>query len=131
MRLLLDTHILVWLARAPELLSAGEIARLDRVSEPPMVSALSLWELRIKWEKRHPSGARKGVLGPDEAIDYVGQTGLTLVPLAPEQCVASLEPPFDHGDPFDTMLLVQASQLGARLLTRDRNLIGHPLAIGG
>lgn len=130
-RLLLDTHVLVWLARAPELLSPGEVDLLDRAPEPPIVSALSLWELRIKWEKRHPSGARKAVLGPDEAIEYIERTGLALVALTAERCVSPLRPPLDHGDPFDTMLLVQALHLGARLLTRDRHLIGHPLAIGG
>ncbi|MFW6300833.1 MAG: hypothetical protein ACOC20_07935, partial [Oceanicaulis sp.] len=53
-----------------------------------------------------------------------------LVPLTVEQpAMGSLEPPLAHGDPFDEMLLLQAEAEGARLLTRDKNLAGHRLAL--
>ncbi len=49
--------------------------------------------------------------------------------LTPDQAAASLKHPTPHRDPFDEILLIQAQELGVRLLTRDRLLIGHPLAL--
>ena len=42
---------------------------------------------------------------------------------------SALEVPLDHKDPFDELLLVQAQEEGLRLLTVDRRLVGHPLAV--
>ena len=40
-----------------------------------------------------------------------------------------LRPPLDRKDPFDELLLVQLQEEGLRLLTVDRRLVGHPLAV--
>lgn len=54
--------------------------------------------------------------------------GLEILPLDAETAATPLIIPIAHKDPFDEMLLVQAQQSGARLLTRDRPLLEHPLA---
>ena len=43
--------------------------------------------------------------------------------------ILRVDPPLPHKDPFDEMLLVHAHRLGARLMTRDRKLLGHPLTV--
>ncbi len=44
-------------------------------------------------------------------------------------CCAESEAPLGHQDPFDELLLVQSQEEGLGLLTVDRQLVGHPLAI--
>ncbi|MEI9850461.1 MAG: PIN domain-containing protein [Sphingomonas sp.] len=128
MKLLLDTHIFLWAAKAPERLTAAEHGLLARREVRPIVSSVTIWELRIKWNSFHPSGDRKGEFDPAEAIEYARRDGIELAALQPEDCAVILVSPVRLGDPFDEMLLVHAQQLGARLLTRDRLLLEHPLA---
>lgn len=128
MKLLLDTHIAVWLVDRPDLLKARELEALE-TGDPVLVSVVSLWEIRLKWEKRHPSGDRKGPLDPRDVLDGLQDLGVALVSLEAEHVVGALKTPLDHGDPFDRQLLLHAQELDAKLLTRDRQLIGHPLAL--
>lgn len=129
MRLLLDTHVLIWLSHAPDELSNAARGLLDRSSTRVFVSAATLWELRIKWS-RSAARVREELLDPLIAISFAAQQGFELAALGPEDCVTSLDPPLGHRDPFDEQLLIHAQRLGAKLLTRDRKLIGHPNALG-
>lgn len=128
MRLLLDTHILLWMARFPERLNRRERDVLTNEDVSLLVSVISIWEIRIKWQKFDRNGVRKGALSPDDALAYVAQHRLELVPLSGADCVIPLDPGLEHNDPFDEMLLVHARRVGARLLTRDSQLVAHPLA---
>ncbi|CAN5389477.1 type II toxin-antitoxin system VapC family toxin [soil metagenome] len=129
MRVLLDTHILLWMARCPERLNRFERDILAIEDTTLLVSVLSIWELRIKWQKFDRHGVRKGEFSPERALIYIEQHDLELVPLSGPELTAVLEPPLLHSDPFDEMLLVHAGRCRAKLLTRDRHLIAHPLAI--
>lgn len=130
MRLLLDTHIGLWAMTDLALLRAGERSLLASPENPLSFSAVSLWELRLKWNTLHPSGARKGPVDPAAVRDFAIGIGWQLLPLRDDHTIAVLDPPLDHRDPFDELLLVQAQVEGCRLLTRDTRLLGHPLAIG-
>lgn len=128
MRLLLDTHILLWATLTPDRLSTAErdiLSSADSVA----VSTISLWELRLKWDSLHPSGERKGPASPASVYAVVEAMGWRIVPLAAAHAIADLREPLGHKDPFDELLLVQAQDEGRRLLTRDRQLAGHPLAV--
>lgn len=128
MKLLLDTHIAYWMVFHPDELRPTERHALDDDSTELMVSAVSIWELRLKWNSFHRSGDRKGPSGPSEALQTFRELGLPVMPLEPEIAAAALAAPMRHTDPFDELLLVQAQELGMRLLTRDTRLLGHPLA---
>jgi PIN domain nuclease of toxin-antitoxin system len=128
MKVLLDTHYLIWLLVEPEKLKPAELALLSRGDVEVLVSTVTAWELRIKWQTFDRNGMRKGSIDPRAAIDFARKHGILLAPLTAEQCVATLAEPLAHRDPFDEMLLLHAQQLGARLLTRDRLLVDHPLA---
>lgn len=128
MRLLLDTHVLVWLANRPEKLSDAARDLLARPSNRAFVSSVSFWELRIKWNVSREA-LRENLLDPVAAIPFAEQHGFELAVLAPADCIVSLEVKLEHRDPFDEQLLIHAQRLGAKLLTRDRRLIGHPLAL--
>ena len=127
MRLLIDTHILIWIARAPDRLNAAESALLGRRGARVLVSAVSIWELRLKWD-RSGAARRSELLDPHAALEFAEQAGFELKSLTPTDCAVSLEVPIAHRDPFDEQLLTHAQLLEARLLTRDRLLVGHPLS---
>ena len=127
MRLLLDTHVAIWAALDPAALSDVE-RRLMRDARPPLaLSAVSIWELRLKWQSLHISGARKGPIGPETIVAFAVAIGWTLVSLTARQAATSLVQTIAHKDPFDELLLVQAQEEGMRLLTRDTKLTGHQL----
>ena len=129
MRLLLDTHFLIWAAVDQEEFTASERRLLIDPATEIFVSMLSIWEVRIKWNQRDRSGHRKGRLSPDAALRVAKDSGFLVDTLTVDDPVIALDPPLAHKDPFDEMLLIHAQRLGARLLTRDRLLVGHPLAL--
>jgi len=98
---------------------------------PLVLSAVSVWELRLKWHSFHITGSRKGPLGPAAVLDFANAIAWELLPLKASHAAASLTQPLAHKDPFDEILLVQAQEEGMRLLTRDAMLAGHPVALAG
>ena len=130
MRLLLDTHIALWLAQGGKELTAGERELVNLASELS-VSAASFWELRLKWNARFSSGERKGPADPIVVRKALVEYQCNFIALTDDEAVAPLAPTMGHSDPFDEILLVQAQQRDLRLLTRDHRLTGHPIAIFG
>ncbi|WP_404336631.1 type II toxin-antitoxin system VapC family toxin [Sphingomonas sp. MMS12-HWE2-04] len=126
--LLIDTHILVWMIDRPNMLRVVERAVLDANADELAASVISLWELRLKWERLDRAGRRKGPLDPVDVRQALAILGIPILPLDAEQAVASLRVPIKHRDPFDEQLLIHAQVIGAKLITRDANLIAHPLA---
>ncbi len=127
MRLLLDTHIAIWAAAGEADLKPAERAAILG-AEVVAVSAVSIWEARLKWQSYHASGDRKGIIAPDRLLSFADAAGWRVVALTARHAASSLTEPPTHKDPFDELLLVQAQEEGLRLLTRDRQLIDHPLA---
>ena len=130
MRLLLDTHIAVWAALDPDALTDAERKRMSDAGTQLVLSAVAVWELRLKWHSFHISGGRKGPLSPAAVVAFAEAIGWDLLPLTAGHAAAELAQPLGHKDPFDELLLVQAQEEGMRLLTRDAKLVGHPFAVG-
>ena len=117
MRILPDTHVLLWAAVTPERL--GRSAQVVVDAEQRLLSAASSWELAIK------QGLGKLDLGTD-VRSWVGRAmaELQLEPLSiSADHAAGVEalPPV-HRDPFDRLLVAQARHEGAVLLTADARL---------
>lgn len=131
MKLLLDTQIVQWFAQRPERLNREEAKILASPRHSFAISAISLWEMRIKFQTSYRSGARKGEADPAGVVETLVAGGFeyTELPLTFTHCTASLSTPFDHNDPIDRLLLVQAQVEGLRLLTRDPKFAGHPFAL--
>jgi PIN domain nuclease of toxin-antitoxin system len=113
MRLLLDTHLLVWAMGSPERLPAGLAPMLEDPSHTPVFSVASLWELVIKQALGRP--------------DFTAQPALLRRALHHALAVAAL-PPL-HRDPFDRLLLAQASAEGLLLITADQQLARYPAPV--
>jgi PIN domain nuclease of toxin-antitoxin system len=129
MRLLLDSHFAYWLALKRGILKPAELAILADPANELFVASVTIWELRIKWERRFASGARKGEARPEDVLTSLRLMGVGWVDLDGDLAVATLAEPLGHNDPFDELLLVIAQERGLKLFTRDGKMASHPLAI--
>ena len=110
MRLLLDTHALLWSLAAPERLHADARRDIQDLRNTVFVSTASVWEMAIK--------AALGKLSvPDDLDDQLRLNRFDVLEVALAQAVEHL--PMLHRDPFDWMLVAQAQHEGLRLVTRD------------
>lgn len=122
MKLLLDTHLLLWAAGQPERLSAQARALIEAPSTELCFSAASLWEIAIKRGlgrddfQVDPPVLRRGLLDND----YVE------VPITSQHAVTTVGLPPLHKDPFDRILVAQAMVDGITLLTADPLVAQYP-----
>jgi PIN domain nuclease of toxin-antitoxin system len=114
MRLLLDTHIWLWLKLEPARVPSSFAAAIANADHEVLVSVASVWELGIK----HQLG-KIAVQGPFDAFQRDALDGLTVldIRLAHVQRIHDL--PLVHRDPFDRILVAQALTEGLTLLTVD------------
>lgn len=119
----------LWLALDDKQLSRSERALLRDPEVHVAFSAVSIWELRLKWNSNRGSGERKGPASPEVVLAVLKRAGHQELFLTADHAAAELAHPLDHKDPFDELLLVQVQEEGMRLLTRDSKLAGHPLAV--
>ena len=126
--MLLDTHIAIWAALDPDSLTQAECKQMAEAGAPLVLSAVAVWELRLKWHSFHMSGTRKGPIGPACIVAFAAAMDWELLPVTARHAAAELASPLGHKDPFDELLLIQAQEEGLRLLTRDSKILGHPLS---
>ncbi len=129
MRILLDTSYVFDFMDRPEMFLESERRILAARETELFVSAVSIWEMRIKYNARHRSGERKSRFSLSDVVVALSTQHVTLLPVTARHAASELATPLAHKDPFDEMLMVQAQEEGLRLLTVDRHLVGHPLAI--
>ena len=96
-----------------------------------VLSAVAVWEIRLKWNSFHVSGERKGPIDAGSILSFGAAMQWELLALNPRHAAARLAHPLEHRDPFDELLMVQAQEEEMRLLTRDSKLLGHPLVATG
>ena len=129
MRILVDTTYLYGLMVSRQLFTAAEQEFVKRHNAQIFVSAVSIWEMRLKYESRYRSGARKNTFDPQRVLETLIDVDATFLTLTEVHAAHALEVPLSHKDPFDEILLAQAQVEGLRFLTIDKMLVDHPLAI--
>lgn len=118
MRLLLDSHVVLWLMTADPVVPRTTVARLFDDANEVLVSAATLWELEIK--------RLKGKLdAPLDLLDRVEQAGFRLLDITPEHGLDAARLPAHHSDPFDRLLVAQAQAEAATLVTHDDALAAY------
>lgn len=126
MRILVDSHVFVWLANGELAPRAPELA--ERLLDPACqvsVSVASLWELMIKIRL----GKLSSLGNPDDLPELAAILGLDVLAIEARHVVADIHPAPATRDPFDRLLLAQCAIEGMRLATVDRALAEHPLAV--
>ena len=122
MRLLLDTDILLWAANEPERLSAATRALVENPNNDVVFSAISIWEIAIKTARGrddfrlHAGFFRRGLF----------DNGYTELPMTGAHAAALAGLPAIHKDPFDRMLVAQATVEGLTLVTSDPAIANYP-----
>jgi PIN domain nuclease of toxin-antitoxin system len=126
MRLLVDTHVWLWLQVAPGRIDAATLALLADPSHDVMLSAASAWELAIK----HALGRLVLPAPPAEYVpSRMSRSGISALPVLHAHALRVAELPVHHRDPFDRLLVAQAQYEGLTLVTSDRQLAAYDVPI--
>jgi len=124
MKLLLDTHVLLWAALKPQLLPQRLRDRLLDPQHTLLLSAATAWELSIKHHLgKLPEAAP--LLAFTEAAQQLGAQVLSITAAHAVEAGALV---WGHRDPFDRMLVAQAQLEGCQLVTLDEHIRGFPAA---
>ncbi|MFN2413261.1 MAG: type II toxin-antitoxin system VapC family toxin [Pyrinomonadaceae bacterium] len=119
MKILLDTNVFLWAAGIDGNLSETATAILRDPDVPIVISAVTAWEIAIKWSKGRLTLPEK----PVELIRHViSAAGLLQLPVTLEDACKVAELARYHNDPFDRLLVVQAQSNGLSLMTADPEL---------
>lgn len=121
MKLLLDTHILLWAAGHPEKLSEMSRALIAAPSNSLFFSTASVWEIVIKLGLGRPDFK----VDPQRFRKMLAKHAYAELPVTAEHAVAVQALPPLHRDPFDRLLLAQARTEGMLLLTGDARIIQY------
>jgi len=112
MKLLLDTHAVLWWLDDPLLLSSTAREAIAEPSNEVLVSAAVYWEIAIK--------RNLGKLtAPDDLRGALQRCGFIELNITPAHALATETLPMHHRDPFDRILVAQALAEGATLVSRD------------
>jgi PIN domain nuclease of toxin-antitoxin system len=122
MKLLLDTHLLLWAAAEPDRISLRGRKLIDDPRNELLFSAASLWELAIK------RGLGRNDFQVDTRLLRRGllDNGYNELPIVSQHVVAIESLPTIHKDPFDRILVAQVTVEGITLLTTDATVAKYP-----
>ncbi len=114
MRLLLDTHLLLWALSQPRKLTAAARKQID--ASEVYASAASIWEISVK------SALGKLAANPRDILAGIEPAGFSLLAISGEHAAKVVELPPLHKDPFDRLLVAQSMVEPMLLLTNDEAL---------
>lgn len=119
--LLLDTHVVLWANEAPEHLSGEAVDALEDPTNRLLVSSVSVAEIEIK--------RRLGKLEMEHSCHTLtAKLGATWLDLTPGHAMGLRTLPLLHADPFDRLLIAQASTEGCTLVTADKKILAYPIS---
>jgi PIN domain nuclease of toxin-antitoxin system len=115
-KILLDTHILLWWMADDRHLPRPARLAIEDPTNRIFVSIASLWETAIKFS------LKRVVADPEALREAAERDGFSLLPIEARHCSAVARLPHHHSDPFDRLLVAQALVEPMRLLTHDSQL---------
>ena len=125
MRLLLDTHLLLWAAGPSPRLSSQARRLIEDPDNELLASAASLWEIAIKSALRRPNFPVNASLFRRNLLN----NGYEELAVTGEHAVAVANLPPLHRDPFDRILVAQSVVEGITLLTTDPLVAQYPAPV--
>jgi PIN domain nuclease of toxin-antitoxin system len=126
MKLLLDTHALLWFISNDPQLSGAARENIENQAHEKFVSAASLWEIALKLSVEKLKLPRPF----DEVFPkQLEVNGFELLPITCLQLNQLMALPFHHRDPFDRLLIAQACADGMTIVTRDLAFAKYPAKI--
>jgi len=122
MKLLLDTHLLLWAAGDAKQLPKAARKLIENLDNELLFSAASLWEIAIK----RALGREDFRVEPRLLRRALADNGYSELAITSEHVIGIDQLPSSHKDPFDRLLLAQALVEGITLLTSDAQLTSYP-----
>ena len=122
MRLLLDTHALLWWLGDFERLSASAYDAIAGGEFEVFVSHAAIWEILIKTAKGR-------LQAPEPLVDRCAAERFNLLPIALAHIHETGQLPFLHGDPFDRIMVAQARCEDLVLVTGDRAITQYDVTV--
>ncbi|MDB5931606.1 MAG: hypothetical protein JWR60_3313 [Polaromonas sp.] len=122
MRLLLDTHLLIWAVSEPERLSPKALELINDEANQLFFSAASIWEIAIKASYQRTDFL---VNVPDLHSELI-RNGYQELAVSSSHTFAVVHLPHLHKDPLDRLLLAQAMREDLTLVTADTLLASYP-----
>lgn len=119
MRILVDTHVLIWAAIASPRLSESARAVIENEESELLVSAATAWEIAIKVRRGRLPQAKE--LEAD-FLEKVEEAGYALLPIDAPLALRAARMPGDHGDPFDRIIAAHAIAEDIPVISADRKL---------
>jgi PIN domain nuclease of toxin-antitoxin system len=120
LRLLLDTHALLWAAEGR--LDGDARTVIESLAEAVFVSAASLWEIEIK-------RALDRLKAPDDVLGLIDESGFRGLAISPEHGREAGRLPPLHDDPFDRVLIAQALAEGMTIATADEAIARYGVPV--
>jgi PIN domain nuclease of toxin-antitoxin system len=124
-KLLLDTHVLLWAAEDSEKLSKKAADLIKDEENELFFSSANIWEVVIK----RALGREDFKVDPRVLRRSLFDNGYSELPIASEHVVAIENLPLIHRDPFDRILIAQAQVEGIALVTADSKIVEYPGSI--
>ena len=121
MRVLLDTHVLIWAIGRSTRLDAKTMDMLGDPENDVLFSAASIWEIAIKFARRRTDFTVR----PEVILQAALQIGFTELPVHSSVASRVADLPHIHRDPFDRLLVAQAIAEPAVLFTADARLSAY------
>ncbi len=121
MRLLLDTHILLWALVEPARLDFATRETIQDRGNDVAFSAVSIWEIAIK----SGLGRAEFPFQPNVILQEALAIGFVEIPIRSAEAAMVASLPLHHSDPFDRLLVAQAIAGPARLYTADQQLVAY------
>jgi PIN domain nuclease of toxin-antitoxin system len=122
LRLIADSHTLLWHVLDDPRLSAAPSARIEADDAEVLVSLASIWEIAIK-------KALGKLEAPDDLPDRIQELGFELLPVEVEHAWAVRDLPHHHGDPFDRLLIAQAQVERLPILSSDSAFAAYDVQV--
>ncbi len=117
MRILIDTHILIWHLEGDEQLSPDRSQIIADPANNVLISIASFWEIAIKSSRGKLSLSRS----IEKIVEEIQRSTSSILPIEPEHTIQVAKFPYHHNDPFDRMIIAQAMAENIALMSTDNN----------
>ena len=121
MRILIDTHILIWHLEDDVQLSSYYGQLIEDRSNTVFVSIVSFWEIAIKTSRGKLSLSKPIV----DIVAQIERSTISILPINPRHTIQVSHLPFHHKDPFDRMIIAQALVDDLPVISSDRNFTNY------
>lgn len=126
MRLLLDTHVAIWVLTEPHRVPSTVSEEIANPANLVSVSAAAIWEIAIKHPLERPDSPP---FSGSEAIGHFQTAGFSVLEVSAAHAAFVERLPLIHSDPFDRLMLAQALIEGMQFVTHDRRLSRYAVPV--